>query len=87
MANVTAFEAKTRFGQLLERVARGEEVIITKHDKPVARLVPEGRPSLATVRHAADGLRQLKGRIAARTRGKSKLSVDDFKSAVEEGRR
>ncbi len=84
---MTAFEAKTRFGQLLERVARGEEVIITKHDKPVARLVPEGRASLATIRQAADGLRKLKGRIAARTRGKPKLSPDDFKSAVEEGRR
>ena len=28
MARVTAFEAKTRFGQLLERVVRGEEVVI-----------------------------------------------------------
>ena len=87
MARVTAFEAKTRFGQLLERVARGEEVIITKHDKPVARLVPEGRPSLEAVRQAVAGLRKLKGRIAARTHGKSKLSFDDFKSAVEEGHR
>ena len=42
MASVTAFEAKTRFGELLERVARGEEVVITRHDKPVARLIPEG---------------------------------------------
>jgi prevent-host-death family protein len=35
MESVTALEAKTRFGQLLERVARGEEVIITRYDKPV----------------------------------------------------
>jgi prevent-host-death family protein len=28
MAKVTAFEAKTRFGELLERVAKGEEVVI-----------------------------------------------------------
>ena len=42
MAKVTAFEAKTRFGELLERVANGEEVVITRHDKPVARLIPEG---------------------------------------------
>ena len=40
MESVTALEAKTRFGQLLERVAQGEEVIITRHEKPVARLVP-----------------------------------------------
>ena len=86
MARVTAFEAKTRFGQLLERVARGEEIIITKHDKPVARLVPEGRPSLERVREAVANLHQLRERIAKRTRGKAKLSLDDFKSAVEEGR-
>jgi prevent-host-death family protein len=52
MASVTAFEAKTRFGKLLELVARGEEVVITKHEKPVARLVPEGHGSLASVREA-----------------------------------
>ena len=40
MGNVSAFEAKTRFGELLDRVAKGEEVVITRHDKPVARLVP-----------------------------------------------
>ena len=87
MASVTAFEAKTRFGQLLERVARGEEVVITKHDKPVARLVPEGRPRLESIREAAAGLRELRRRIATRTKGKAKLSFEEFKSAVEEGRR
>jgi len=35
MESVTALEAKTRFGQLLERVVQGEEVIITRHEKPV----------------------------------------------------
>ena len=39
MERVTAFEAKTRFGQLLERVARGEEVVITVHGKETAKLV------------------------------------------------
>ena len=44
MSTVSAFEAKTRFGELLERVARGEEIVITRHDRPVARIVPEGQP-------------------------------------------
>jgi prevent-host-death family protein len=87
MASVTAFEAKTRFGQLLARVAQGEEVIITKHDKAVARLVPEGRISLESVREAATGMRSLRQRIAARTHGKGRPTVAEFKSAVEEGRR
>jgi len=37
---VGAFEAKNTFSELLEKVGRGAEITITKHDKPVARLVP-----------------------------------------------
>jgi prevent-host-death family protein len=40
MPQVGAYEAKTRLSQLLEQVARGEEIIITKHGVPVAALVP-----------------------------------------------
>ena len=40
MENVGSFEAKTHLPQLLERTAKGEEFTITKHGKPVARLVP-----------------------------------------------
>ena len=87
MASVTAFEAKTRFGKLLERVARGEEVVITKHDKPVARLVPEGRARLESVQRAVSSLRELRHKIAKRSFGKSKLSFEDFKSARDEGRK
>jgi prevent-host-death family protein len=35
-----AFEAKNKFSELLDRVGRGAEFTITKHDRPVARLVP-----------------------------------------------
>lgn len=86
MATVSAFDAKTRFGELLDRVAKGEEVIITRHDKPVARIVPEGGPRLADVRRAVAGLRQLQQRILARTRGRAALSDRDVRSAIEEGR-
>lgn len=43
--NIGAFEAKTKFSELLERVRQGEEITITKHEKPVARLVPFEKPS------------------------------------------
>ncbi len=86
MATVSAFDAKTRFGELLDRVAKGEEVIITRHDKPVARIVPEGALRLADVRRAVAGLRQLQQRILARTRGRAALSDRDVRSAIEEGR-
>jgi prevent-host-death family protein len=39
-----AFEAKNRFGHLLDLVERGEEVTITRHGREVARLVP-AKPS------------------------------------------
>ena len=37
---VGAYDAKTRFSELLERVEKGEEITITKHGSPVAKLVP-----------------------------------------------
>ena len=84
MSKVTAFEAKTRFGELLERVARGEEVVITRHDKVVARLVPEGPQRLDEVRRAVTGLLELQDRI--RRRSRAKLSDREVRSAIEEGR-
>ncbi len=40
MTQVGAYEAKTRLSQLLKQVAKGEEIIITKHGVPVAALTP-----------------------------------------------
>ena len=37
---IGAFEAKNKLGTLLDRVERGEEIIITRHGKRIARLVP-----------------------------------------------
>ena len=42
---VGAFEAKTKFSELLKRVSDGAEITITKHEKPVAKLVPFEKPS------------------------------------------
>jgi prevent-host-death family protein len=39
-AHVNIHEAKTHFSKLLERVALGEEIVIARAGKPVARLVP-----------------------------------------------
>lgn len=40
MTEVGAFEAKNTLSALLDRVEHGEEIVITRHGKPVARLVP-----------------------------------------------
>lgn len=41
--SVNVYEAKTHLSQLLDRVASGEEIIIARAGRPVARLVPIGR--------------------------------------------
>lgn len=51
MTQVGAYEAKTHLPNLLERVARGERITITKHGTPVAMLVPVtpgAKPAVAT---------------------------------------
>jgi len=48
MLSVGIFEAKARLSQLVERVAQGEEVLVTRHGKPVARLVAPEASSAAS---------------------------------------
>jgi len=43
MKEIGAFEAKNTLGSLLDCVERGEEIVITRHGKAVARLVPSTR--------------------------------------------
>jgi prevent-host-death family protein len=58
MDSVGSFEAKTNFSALLERVERGEQIIITRRGKPVARLVPMAPPK--KVSDAMAKLRELR---------------------------
>jgi prevent-host-death family protein len=46
---INIHDAKTHFSKLIERVAGGEEIVIAKAGKPVARLIPE-RPSAPATR-------------------------------------
>jgi prevent-host-death family protein len=86
MERVTAFRAKTNFGELLSRVAAGEEIVITRHDKPVARLIPEGQVSLSDVRQAVADLKQLRQKMSQRP-GFRRISAAEIRSARDEGRR
>ena len=57
MHEIGAFEAKNKLGTLLDWVERGEEVLITRRGKAVARLVPaEPGFDRAKARRAADGI-------------------------------
>lgn len=86
MSTVTAFEAKTRFGDLLERVSRGEEIVITRHDKPVAKMIPEGRPLASEIQSAGRELRAVQDELRNRT-GFRRLTRREIRDAIETGRR
>ena len=68
MNEIGAFEAKNTLGALLDRVERGEEIVITRHGKAVARLVPNTRrvdqsqvqAAFERVRHRAKQLHKSK---------------------------
>lgn len=73
------FEAKNRLSELIERVSKGETVVITRHGTPIARLVPyHASVEREGVREAIAGLRKL--RKGMRLRG---LKVRDL---IDEGR-
>ncbi len=50
---MSSYDAKTHFAALLARVAEGEEITITKHGHPVARVVPARRVTTREQRRAA----------------------------------
>jgi prevent-host-death family protein len=55
MREIQASEAKARLATLLDEVERGETIVITRHGKPIARIVPEsGSPQMKIERVMAE---------------------------------
>jgi len=76
---VGSFKAKTHLAALIDRAAAGEEVIITRRGKPVARLVAAEPPVDADARQAVERLRALR-------RGTT-LGGADWRELRDEGRK
>ena len=60
MKQVQASDAKARLSELLDEVERGETIVITRHNKPIARLVPESenrQREIAAARAAIEAIR------------------------------
>jgi prevent-host-death family protein len=76
---IGAFEAKNTLGSLLDRVEKGEEIIITRRGKPVARLAPvrADKDRSAAVAAAKELLELSKG---------ATLGGLNIKDPIEEGR-
>jgi prevent-host-death family protein len=59
ITTVGAYEAKTRFSELMTRAEKGESFLVTKNGRPVARILPVDDIDRERARHAAEGLRAL----------------------------
>jgi prevent-host-death family protein len=79
MSTIGIYEARTRWSELIARVAKGEEITITRHGAPVAKLVPSDGRAKTSVLEAIAEMREF-GR-------KHKLRGLSIKQMIEEGRR
>lgn len=80
MREVQASEARTHLPQLLDDVEHGETIIITRHGRPIARLVPDEERRQAEAREAVAAIRALRKRAP-------KITVEELLSMRDEGRK
>ena len=79
MRTIGAYEAKTHLPRLLDEVAGGAIITITKHGQPVAVLVPPSAPTSLATRDAIAGLRAF--------RADHLLRGVTIRELIDEGRR
>ena len=80
MRQVQASEAKTHLPKLLDAVERGEVIVITRHGRPIARIVPEHELRRKEIEQAIENIRALGHRLGP-------VSVEEILSARDEGRK
>ena len=80
MREIQASEAKTHLPQLLDDVERGQTVIITRHGRRIARIVPELDRRQEEIDKALAGIRELRRRTG-------RITVKQLLSARDEGRK
>ena len=79
MERIVASDAKRHLPRLLDRVARGESLTITRHGKPIARLVP--------VAGERDQAKDAAARILERRRHLTRVPLTDLMATIHEGHR
>ncbi len=79
MVTIGSFDAKTHLAKLLERVAHGETIQITKRGIPIAKLVPPDEHPPRNRRKLAEDIRHLRQGLT--------LKGTRLRSLIEEGRR
>ena len=84
ISSIGAYDAKTRLSELLDRVERGEQIVITRHGKPIARLIPEGGYDRAAALAAVEELTRFREELAARG---VRFTTKEILAMRDEGRR
>ena len=85
MTTVGIFEAKNRLSELVERAARGEEIVITRRGEQVARLMPPQVPDAIGQAHAL-AARIRRSRVG-QVPGQAPSDGVSIRDMIEEGRR
>ena len=78
MREIQASEAKAHLPQLLDEVERGETIVITRHGRAIARIVPEARRRQEEIDRAIETIKALRQRTG-------KITADEILSARHEG--
>jgi prevent-host-death family protein len=78
---IGAFEANTHFSRLLEKAEQGENFIVTKRGKPVAKIVPFKQEPEMTFQEAVEQLREM------RKLYRGEPGSFNIRKAIEEGRK
>lgn len=84
---VSVFDARNRFSELIEAAERGEEVIVTKRGRPVVRLTPVNETELRTSQTLAALARADRIADAVEESMGRPFSHDELIAARDEGRR
>jgi prevent-host-death family protein len=79
METIQASEAKTHFLRILDKVERGETIVITRHGKTVARISPQPEIDRERVQQATDNIRELRKRTKP-------VSLEEILAMRDEGR-
>jgi prevent-host-death family protein len=82
LTSIGFYEARTHLSELLDQVARGKKVLITRHGKPAALLVPPDVESTKDVRQVVREMLEFRDREGPTLGGKVTI-----RELIEEGRR
>jgi prevent-host-death family protein len=80
MRHVQSSDAKARFAELLDQVEQGETIVITRHGKPVARIVPDETKRRERKAAALAGIEELR-------KSMPKVTIEEILAARNEGRK